>query len=152
MKYVAVVLAIAIALLLAALVFIPGPEGAGDNVEKGRGSDPASIEPIADLQIIDLKVGDGDEAKDGYRIAVHYTGRFLDGRQFDSSVGKSPYSFRLGRQEVIAGWDKGLVGMKVGGKRKLVIPYRLAYGEEGGNGIPPKADLKFEVELLQVQR
>lgn len=153
MKYVIAVLVIAVTLLVAALVLIPAPDNPDGRAGRdGTDTAGASGEPVADLQVIDIKVGDGEEAKEGDRITVHYTGRFLDGRQFDSSVGKSPYSLRLGAGEVIPGWDKGLVGMKVGGRRKLVVPYRLAYGEDGGNGIPPRTDLKFEVDLLAVKR
>src|SRR6476659_4652773 len=103
------------------------------------------------LKYKDLKAGDGDEAKAGKVVVVHYTGTFTDGKKFDSSVGKDPFEFELGSREVIAGWDEGVAGMKVGGKRKLMIPYALAYGEKGRGPIPPKTDLVFEVELLKVK-
>jgi len=101
----------------------------------------------------DLKVGEGDEAKAGKKVVVHYTGTFReDGKKFDSSLDRNdPFEFKLGNREVIQGWDEGVAGMKVGGKRKLIIPYQLAYGEKGRRGIPPKADLVFEVELLKVK-
>jgi FKBP-type peptidyl-prolyl cis-trans isomerase FkpA len=104
------------------------------------------------LKYEDLKVGTGDEAKKGDSVEVHYTGWLAkDGKKFDSSVGKKPFTFKLGAGKVIKGWDEGLVGMKVGGKRKLMIPAKLGYGAEGaGDAIPPNADLVFEVELLRV--
>lgn len=105
------------------------------------------------LQYADLKVGDGETAKAGDQVSVHYTGTFSDGAKFDSSLDRDePFSFTLGARQVIKGWDEGVAGMKVGGKRKLIIPYQLGYGEEGSPpGIPPKATLVFEVELLDVK-
>lgn len=152
MRYVVAVLVLATSLLLAALFLLDGPAAADNDASQPLSGEPAAGEPITELKVIDIKVGDGEEAKDGYRIAVAYTGTYLDGRVFDSSAGKPPYSFRLGWKAVIPGWDKGILGMKVGGKRRLYVPYRIAYGEEGGNGIPPRTDLKFDVELLAVQR
>lgn len=104
------------------------------------------------LQKEDVKVGDGAEAKTGDKVKVHYTGTLMNGKQFDSSVGKEPFSFTLGQGQVIKGWDEGVPGMKVGGKRKLTIPWQLAYGESGsGEKIPPKAALKFDIELLEIE-
>lgn len=104
------------------------------------------------LEKVDEKVGDGPEAKDGDKVSVHYTGKLLNGKQFDSSIGREPFSFTLGKGEVIKGWDEGVVGMRVGGKRKLTIPWQLAYGESGsGDKIPPKAALAFDVELLGIE-
>ena len=111
--------------------------------------------PQADsgLRIEDLVIGTGSEAKAGDRISVHYTGWLADGTKFDSSRDRNqPFEFVLGQGSVIQGWDKGVVGMKVGGKRRLVIPPEMAYGERGAGGvIPPNAVLTFEVELLAVQ-
>lgn len=99
----------------------------------------------------DVVVGTGPEAKSGDKVKVHYTGTLMNGTQFDSSVGKDPFEFTLGQGNVIKGWDEGVPGMKVGGKRKLTIPWQMAYGEAGsGDKIPPKAALKFDVELLEI--
>jgi FKBP-type peptidyl-prolyl cis-trans isomerase FkpA len=103
------------------------------------------------LEKVDEKVGDGAEAKKGDKVKVHYTGTLMNGKMFDSSVGKDPFEFTLGSGGVIKGWDEGVPGMKVGGKRKLTIPWQLAYGEAGsGDKIPPKAALKFDIELLEI--
>ena len=108
------------------------------------------------LKYIDHQVGDGDEAVAGKTVEVHYTGwLYVDGERgakFDSSVDRGqPFSFRLGASQVISGWDEGVQGMKVGGKRELIIPPDLGYGSRGAGGvIPPNATLDFEVELLQV--
>ena len=102
----------------------------------------------------DLKTGNGAEATNGKTVSVHYTGTLAsDGKKFDSSLDRGqPFKFVLGAGKVIKGWDLGVLGMKVGGKRKLTIPASLAYGERGaGNVIPPNAALVFEVELLEVK-
>jgi FKBP-type peptidyl-prolyl cis-trans isomerase len=105
-------------------------------------------------------VGQGDEAKSGQQVSVHYTGWLYDpskadgkGKKFDSSVDRGqPFGFPLGAGRVIAGWDKGVAGMKVGGKRTLVIPSEMGYGSRGAGGvIPPNAALMFDVELLGVR-
>ena len=110
---------------------------------------------IADsgLEYIDLVVGTGREAGNGDTATVHYTGRLQDGTKFDSSVDRGqPFSFRIGAGQVIKGWDEGVSGMKVGGKRKLMVPPHLGYGGRGaGNVIPPNAKLDFEVELLNLR-
>jgi FKBP-type peptidyl-prolyl cis-trans isomerase FkpA len=105
------------------------------------------------LRYTDDQVGTGAEAQAGKTVFVHYTGWLLDGTKFDSSRDrKQPFSFPLGRGQVIKGWDEGVAGMKVGGKRTLVIPPDLGYGARGAGGvIPPNATLKFEVELLEVR-
>jgi FKBP-type peptidyl-prolyl cis-trans isomerase len=105
------------------------------------------------LEIKDIKIGEGKVAKRGNEVKVHYTGYLASNNtKFDSSVDrKTPFEFKLGRGEVIAGWDRGIVGMKVGGKRKLIIPPILAYGEKGSASIPPNSTLIFDVELLAVE-
>lgn len=105
------------------------------------------------LVIEELAVGDGVEASAGHSVKVHYTGWLTDGRKFDSSRDRNdPFVFPLGAGHVIQGWDEGVTGMKVGGKRKLTIPPKLGYGARGaGTVIPPDATLVFEVELLGVQ-
>jgi FKBP-type peptidyl-prolyl cis-trans isomerase FkpA len=104
------------------------------------------------LKMQDLKVGDGAIAEDGSTVQVHYTGWLTNGTKFDSSVDRgTPFSFRLGTGQVIRGWDEGVKGMRVGGKRKLTIPPSLGYGDRGaGDVIPPGATLLFDVELLSV--
>ena len=104
------------------------------------------------LIIEDLSVGEGAEAVAGKHVTVHYTGWLTDGTKFDSSLDRNdPFDFPLGRGHVIRGWDEGVAGMKVGGKRKLTIPPEMGYGARGAGGvIPPNATLVFEVELLGV--
>lgn len=113
----------------------------------------AETTSVTELQIKDLKVGTGEEAKSGKKVSVHYTGWLTDGTKFDSSVDRgTPFPFVLGQGRVIPGWEQGVAGMKVGGKRKLTIPPQLGYGERGAGGvIPPNATLVFDVELLKVE-
>jgi FKBP-type peptidyl-prolyl cis-trans isomerase FkpA len=126
----------------------------------------ANAEPAApqgpQLQVIDQVIGKGTEASVGSKVTVHYTGWFYKplavkqrGKKFDSSrdAGREPLDFQLGARQVIKGWEQGVVGMKVGGKRTLIIPSELAYGKRGapGGSIPPDTDLIFDVELLNVK-
>lgn len=104
-----------------------------------------------ELQIEDIEEGSGKEATPGANVTVHYTGTLEDGKQFDSSRGRGPFSFPLGAGRVIKGWDLGVKGMKVGGKRKLTIPGHLAYPNGVPGVIPAGATLLFEVELLDVK-
>jgi len=105
------------------------------------------------LKITDVVVGTGAVAEPGKAVSVHYRGTLTDGKEFDASRPRGePFTFELGAGQVIRGWDEGVKGMKVGGKRKLVIPPEMAYGEQGAGGvIPPNATLEFEVELLDVK-
>ncbi len=105
------------------------------------------------LEIQDVVVGTGAEALKGKMVSVHYTGWLTDGKKFDSSKDRGqPFQFPLGSGQVIQGWDQGVEGMKVGGKRKLTIPPEMGYGAQGAGGvIPPNATLVFEVDLLGVK-
>ena len=115
------------------------------------------MDNITSLQITDSKVGTGAEAKNGHQVTVHYTGWLYEngakGTKFDSSLDRGePFEFPLGAGRVIKGWDEGVAGMKVGGKRTLIIPPQLGYGARGAGGaIPPNATLMFDVELLEVK-
>ena len=114
---------------------------------------PAPIQTLeGGLQVQDLRVGDGEEAKAGMTVSVLYVGYLTDGKPFDSSTDpEKPFTFQLGAGKVIEGWDVGLVGMKVNGVRNLFIPAAMAYGSRGaGDVIPPNADLIFQVQLLGV--
>jgi FKBP-type peptidyl-prolyl cis-trans isomerase FkpA len=114
--------------------------------------DEKAVTTPSGLTYVDLVVGDGAEATKGQTVSVHYTGWLTNGTKFDSSVDRGqPFSFPLGAGRVIKGWDEGVAGVKVGGKRKLMIPPQLGYGERGAGGmIPPNAELIFEVHLLGI--
>ncbi|CAN5229292.1 hypothetical protein BH09MYX1_BH09MYX1_12140 [soil metagenome] len=123
----------------------------------------AAPEPTADAKLLiqDVVVGKGDPVKAGDTITVHYIGTFPDGKKFDASrdhpamggePAGAPFKFTVGQGNVIKGWDEGTLGMKAGGKRKLEVPYQLAYGEGGRPGIPPKATLMFEIDLLKIEK
>jgi FKBP-type peptidyl-prolyl cis-trans isomerase FkpA len=129
-----------------------GGGGTGDSSNIPAFGNPAALTKT------DITVGTGDEAVAGKTLTVNYTGWLYNpnkadfkGTQFDSSVGKAPFVFKLGAKQVIAGWDQGVAGMKVGGKRTLIIPASLGYGATGQGGIPGNAGLVFEVELLKVE-
>lgn len=119
---------------------------------------PAAAAPAVASQQIDTVVGTGKEAVAGNTAVVNYTGWLYEpaaeqqrGKQFDSSIGREPFSFQLGAGQVIKGWDTGVQGMKVGGKRTLIVPAEMGYGAGGAGPIPPNATLVFEVELLDVR-
>ena len=115
------------------------------------GSSEAKPAPVEKLRIDDLVVGTGAECKPHARVKVHYRGTLMDGTEFDSSYGRGqPIEFPL--DNLIQGWQEGIPGMKVGGKRRLTVPYMLGYGTRGSPpAIPPKADLIFDIELLGVR-
>ena len=129
--------------------------------DRGKAPAPASSQaeaPAIALQKIDTVVGTGKEAVAGANVAVNYTGWIYEpnspqqhGAQFDSSIGRSPFNFPLGAGQVIPGWDQGVQGMKVGGKRTLIVPASLGYGSNGVGPIPPNSHLIFDVELLEVR-
>lgn len=125
-----------------------------NNTENGQSTPQIASKPDQQTGLIkeDIVVGAGAEAVAGNKVSVHYTGTLTDGTKFDSSVDRGqPFSFNLGSGEVIKGWDQGVAGMKVGGKRKLTIPPELGYGAQGSGTIPPNATLIFTVELLEVK-
>ncbi len=163
---VAAVAATPIIIALALILFVI--DGDDDGVEPpivSASPTPASVDtgppPVADeptfsdtgLGIIDIEAGSGETPETGKLLVVHYTGWLSeDGTKFDSSLDRgTPLEFPLGAGQVIAGWDEGLATMKVGGKRRLIIPPELAYGEEGRPGIPPNAELTFDIELLEIK-
>ncbi len=120
---------------------------------QGAGGTTAMTRTESGLQYADIQPGTGREADLGDTATVHYTGWLADGTKFDSSVDRNkPFSFRVGAGQVIKGWDEGVLGMKIGGKRKLIIPPELAYGSRGAGGvIPSDATLTFEIELLDLR-
>lgn len=142
-------------ILLALVLVAPLPALAGTTAKYKTvaAKTPAKAVKLPDgLEYTDLKVGTGKQPAPGQTAVVHYTGTFLDGKKFDSSRGKAPFTFVLGAHQVIPCWDEGVATMRVGGRRKLTCPPSLAYGERGAGGvIPPNATLNFDVELLAVK-
>lgn len=156
---------LALMLSVSSLFITACGEDAGQTAAREAGADKQPVEQteannMAELQMTDVQVGDGAEATPGKMVSVHYTGWLYDenaadkhGAKFDSSVDRGqPFQFPLGAGRVIQGWDQGVAGMKVGGKRTLIIPPEMGYGAQGAGGvIPPNATLVFDVELLGVQ-
>ena len=140
-----------LAVLASAIIVAPAP------INRSQAAANEVIEMPNGLKYTDTKVGDGAEATAGKKVSVHYTGWLYNngtkGAKFDSSLDRGqPFQFSLGAHQVIAGWDEGVAGMKVGGKRTLIIPPELGYGARGAGGvIPPNSTLMFDVELLGVQ-
>jgi FKBP-type peptidyl-prolyl cis-trans isomerase len=142
------------ALLVAATVIASGCSKVsepGESTYKPAEAPPEPPGPTK-LEIVDEKVGTGPDVKNGDTVKVHYTGTLMGGKKFDSSRDRGdPFQFTLGKGQVIKGWDQGVVGMKVGGKRKLTIPADLGYGAAGSPpNIPGNAGLKFDVELMSI--
>ncbi len=141
-----------VAVLLMLLTACQLPTPGGVTAPTGEAPSNAMTTTASGLQYQDVVVGTGDVPKTGQTVSVNYTGYLANGTKFDSSVGKAPLQFALGTGRVIKGWDEGLSTMKVGGKRKLVIPPNLAYGAAGfGSVIPPNSTLTFDVELLSAK-
>ncbi len=142
--------AIIVAMFVVGFFFIFGP---GLLALFTHNTTTAMTTQAPEVQITDTLVGGGDAAVAGSRVTVHYVGQFTDGKVFDSSVARNePFQFVLGAGQVIKGWDEGIVGMRVGGKRTLVIPPQLGYGPNDYGPIPGNSTLVFEVELLKVDK
>lgn len=139
--------------LLMVMASFLGACGSEDaDTASGEGCDTAAeVEVTEGLTYREIECGEGDEATVGDLVLVHYTGTLEDGTEFDSSVGGEPFDFTIGAAQVIEGWEQGIPGMRVGGKRELTIGPDLAYGDAGASGIiPPNATLIFEVELVEI--
>ena len=140
---------IAASVFMAALLAVPA--FAAQDAKKSGGK---TVTTASGLKYVDVVVGKGASPTAGKTVKVHYTGTLENGKKFDSSVDRNePFSFTIGVGQVIPGWDEGVMTMKVGGKRKLIIPSKLGYGARGAGGvIPPNATLLFDVELLDVAK
>jgi len=172
-KRIGIVLGVVLGIIVIVMLYASWQNTAGsgdldttlpDELSGGGGASPPPPPPPAleggdlpteaptELEVIDIRVGTGPEAVAGQAVMVHYTGVLFDGTKFDSSIDRGePFQFILGAGQVIAGWDQGVAGMRVGGKRRLVIPASLAYGERVQGSIPSNSPLVFEVELLGVK-
>ena len=155
-----VMIAVVVILVAAAIFFVSQRKSTTTNtqVDNNQATQPQTTEPTQvqngepKVEMVDVVVGKGAEAVSGKSVTVHYTGTLKDGTKFDSSVDrKEPFTFSLGAGQVIKGWEEGIQGMKVGGKRKLTIPPEKAYGNNAVGAIPANSVLIFDVELLEVK-
>jgi FKBP-type peptidyl-prolyl cis-trans isomerase FkpA len=148
-----VIVGIGILMIVAVAALITYSIWSKSRASSGGNPNAETITTASGLQYQDLVIGTGAEAKTGDRVSVHYTGTLADGTKFDSSLDRNqPFELVLGAGGVIKGWEEGIPGMKVGGKRKLIIPPELGYGASGaGSAIPPNATLIFEIELLEIK-
>ena len=149
-KKIIIIVVVVVALLIVVLLGIVAMSGGLSNVP-GQGGNPTTFE-IQGMKVEILNAGTGEGAKAGDIVTTHYAGALQDGKEFDSSIKRNtPFTFELGRGGVIKGWDLGLIGMKTGEKRRLTIPYELAYGADGfPPTIPPKATLIYVVDLMGI--
>ncbi len=140
---------IAVSVVMAALLAVPALAA-----QEAKKDDGKVVTTASGLKYIDVVVGKGASPAAGKKVKAHYTGTLENGKKFDSSVDRNePFSFNIGVGQVIPGWDEGVMTMKVGGKRKLIIPSKLGYGARGAGGaIPPNATLLFDVELLDIAK
>ncbi len=145
-----IALAIAFVLIAAGGLYI-----IGSSYNKAKQAGNSANNTVDELKVDMLQEGTGEGAEAGDTVSVHYTGTLENGKKFDSSIDRgTPFIFTLGAEQVIKGWDQGLVGMKVGEKRRLTIPSKLGYGESGtpGGEIPPNATLVFEIEMINIEK
>lgn len=148
---------VVVIILFFIILNVTSPSNKNDNTDLTSSTIPSptdqtTAEDFSEFKIEDITQGTGADVKDGDTVSVNYLGTLIDGTKFDSSYDReTPFEFTVGAGQVIEGWDKGLVGMKVGGKRKLSIPSSMGYGASGAGSIPPNAGLIFEIELLEIK-
>ena len=152
MKVIGIIAAVIIAGILLGYFLIMGLPGTNQQEKSMTDTTDTAQQTTGELKIEDITVGEGQEVKSGDTVVMHYTGTLTDGTKFDSSLDRGqPFETQIGVGRVIQGWDEGVPGMKVGGKRRLTIPPHMGYGEQGIGDIPPNATLIFEVELLEIK-
>jgi FKBP-type peptidyl-prolyl cis-trans isomerase len=145
-----------VGILVACIIFLAGAVyfifGFNQTGNKPNATTDTATKPTQELKIEDLKKGTGPQVKSGDTIRIHYKGTLTDGTPFDSSYDRGePFETKIGVGDVIKGWDQGVIGMQVGGKRKLIIPPSLGYGDQPAGTIPPNSTLVFEVELIEIK-